>query len=58
MPPPPTQPSEEVEHAYWADIEEDTTTPDEEELKEIDAAEADYSARDCTFRRYIPKWQI
>lgn len=49
MPPPPTQPSEEVEHAYWADIEEDTTTPDGEELKEIDAAEADYSARDYPY---------
>ena len=58
MPPSATQPGEEVEHAYWADIEEDRTTPDEEELKEIDAAEADYSACDCMFRRCLPKWQI
>lgn len=34
------------EHAYWAEFEEDTTTPDEEELKKIDGADADYSARD------------
>lgn len=42
---PPTREAE-VEHAYWAEFEEDTTTPDEEELKEIEGAEADYSARD------------
>jgi len=43
------EPAEEVEHAYWAEIEEDTTTPDEEELKEINGADADYSACDCEF---------
>ena len=35
------------EHAYWADIEEDTSTPDEAELKEIEAAQGDYSAKEC-----------
>lgn len=43
---PPTRESDEVEHAYWAEYEEDTTTPDEEELKEIEGSEADYSACD------------
>lgn len=43
---PPTIDSEELEHAYWAEYEEDNTTPDEEELKEIEGSEADYSARD------------
>ncbi|KAJ5642014.1 Zinc fingerRING-type [Penicillium lividum] len=46
--PPPSDP-EETEHAYWADLHEDTSTPDEEEMKEIDAAEADYSACDHTY---------
>lgn len=45
--PPPTAPHTEVlEHAYWAEFEEDTTTPEEDELKEIDGADADYSASD------------
>lgn len=48
-PPPTVAPNEEIEHAYWAEFEEDTTTPDEEELKEIDGADADYSACDCEF---------
>ncbi|PYH88198.1 MATH and UCH domain protein [Aspergillus ellipticus CBS 707.79] len=35
----------ELEHAYWADIEEDLTIPDETEMKEIEsAADGDYSA--------------
>lgn len=42
-------PGESIEHAYWTEFEEDTTTPDEEELKEIDGADADYSARDREF---------
>jgi hypothetical protein len=45
-PPPTVAPGEEIEHAYWAEFQEDTTTPDEEELKEIDGADADYSACD------------
>lgn len=45
-PPPTVAPSEEIEHAYWAEFQEDTTTPDEEELKEINGADADYSACD------------
>jgi hypothetical protein len=45
-PPPTVEPGEEIEHAYWAEFEEDTTTPDEEELREIDGADADYSACD------------
>jgi hypothetical protein len=48
--PPTTQPmlpsSGEVEHAYWAEYEEDTTTPDEDEIKEIDGGDSDYSACD------------
>lgn len=40
---------EEIEHAYWAELEEDTSTPDEEEMKEIDGADADYSACDREF---------
>lgn len=40
------EPGENIEHAYWAEYEEDTTTPGEEELKEIDGADADYSACD------------
>ncbi|KAJ5535960.1 hypothetical protein N7513_009146 [Penicillium frequentans] len=47
--PPPTRETEETEHAYWAELQEDTSTPDEEELKEIDGAEADYSACDHTY---------
>lgn len=38
---PPTE-----EAAYWADIVEDTSVPDEAELKEIEAADEDYSATD------------
>lgn len=57
-PPPTAQPGEEIEHAYWADIEEDTTTPGQDELKEIDGAEADYSACDCRFFPVLPEWQI
>ncbi|KAJ5957977.1 Zinc finger RING-type [Penicillium vulpinum] len=44
--PAPILPSEELEHAYWADYEEDTTVPDEEEMKEIDGGDSDYSASD------------
>lgn len=43
------EPGENIEHAYWAEFEEDTTTPSEEELKEIDGADADYSACDREF---------
>ena len=53
-PPSTIEPAEEIEHAYWAEFEEDTTTPDEEELKEIDAADADYSARDRRFNIQAP----
>ncbi|KAJ5165704.1 Zinc finger RING-type [Penicillium coprophilum] len=44
--PAPILPSEELEHAYWAEYEEDTTVPDEEEMKEIDGGDSDYSASD------------
>ncbi|XRM48256.1 hypothetical protein ABZX51_011187 [Aspergillus tubingensis] len=38
-------PQPELEHAYWADIEEDLSVPDEAEMKEIEsAADGDYSA--------------
>jgi hypothetical protein len=37
----------EEEPAYWADIEEDTSVPDEAELKEIESADGDYSALEC-----------
>ncbi|KAJ6007318.1 hypothetical protein N7540_011294 [Penicillium herquei] len=45
----PVRESDETEHAYWAEFEEDNSSPDEEELKEIDSAEADYSACDHTY---------
>lgn len=47
----PHPPSPELEHAYWAEFEEDTSVPDEEEMKEIEAAvdAPDYSASRCTF---------
>ncbi|KAJ5451743.1 Zinc finger RING-type [Penicillium cf. griseofulvum] len=44
--PAPILPSEELEHAYWAEYEEDTTIPDEDEMKEIDSGDSDYSASD------------
>ncbi|RAL11180.1 putative MATH and UCH domain protein [Aspergillus homomorphus CBS 101889] len=35
----------ELEHAYWAEFEEDSSVPDEAEMKEIEsAADGDYSA--------------
>lgn len=38
------------EHAYWADFEEDTSSPNEEELKEIaENAERQYNAHECEF---------
>ncbi|CAG7944237.1 unnamed protein product [Penicillium nalgiovense] len=45
-PPAPIPPSEELEHAYWAEYEEDTTVPDEDEMKEIVSGDSDYSASD------------
>lgn len=47
--PPLTVEPGEIEHAYWAEFEDDRTTPDGAELKEIDGADADYSARDREF---------
>ena len=44
--PAPILPSEELEHAYWAEYEEDTTVPDEDEMKEIEGGDSDYSASD------------
>ncbi|KAJ5831731.1 Zinc finger RING-type [Penicillium riverlandense] len=41
-----TESSESVEHAYWTEFDVDTSAPDEEEVKEIEAAENDYSAYD------------
>ncbi|KAL2828024.1 hypothetical protein BDW59DRAFT_53656 [Aspergillus cavernicola] len=38
------------EHAYWADEEEDTSVPDEAEMKEIESqAEGDYSALEYNY---------
>lgn len=48
-PPPAIDSAEDVEHAYWAEFEEDTTTPDEEEFKEIEGSDTDYSACDRRF---------
>ncbi|KAL3458930.1 hypothetical protein BJX64DRAFT_209411 [Aspergillus heterothallicus] len=40
----------ELEHAYWADEEEDTSVPDEAEMKEIESqAEGDYSALEYNY---------
>lgn len=47
----PSTDSTDLEHAYWAEYEEDTTTPDEDEMKEIDGGDSDYSACD---RRFEP----
>lgn len=46
-PPPPPPPVQEEEPAPWADIEEDLSTPDEAELREIEASDGDYSAYEC-----------
>ena len=51
-PPSTAVPSEEPEHAYWAEYEEDTTSPDEDEMKEIDGGDSDYSASDRMFHRF------
>ena len=54
-PPRPAPP--EVETAYWADIEEDTSLPDEAEMKEIEsAADGDYSAYECEYRTTIRRF--
>lgn len=46
--PAPQPPQPELEHAYWAEIEEDTSVPDEAEMKEIEStADGDYSAYEC-----------
>lgn len=45
-PPPTALRTEVLEHAYWAEFDEDTTTPEEDELKEIEGADTDYSADD------------
>ncbi|KAE8354590.1 hypothetical protein BDV28DRAFT_78153 [Aspergillus coremiiformis] len=48
--PPPRPPPPEVEHAYWAEMEEDTSVPDEAEMKEIEsAADGDYSAYEYAY---------
>lgn len=53
--PPPIEPvgslAEEVDHAYWAEFEEDSSTPDADEMKEINGSDQDYSACD---RRFHP----
>lgn len=54
---PPTEPitpAEDVEHAYWAEFEEDISSPDAEEMKEINSSDQDYSACD---RRFHPKYR-
>lgn len=40
---------ENEEPAYWADIEEDTSVPDEAELKEIESNGNDHSATECWY---------
>ncbi|OJD28110.1 hypothetical protein ACJ73_00480 [Blastomyces percursus] len=45
---PADSPSSEEEHAYWADIEQDTSSPDEEEIKEIESSD-DHSALDYDY---------
>ncbi|EQL32038.1 hypothetical protein RJZ56_006416 [Blastomyces dermatitidis] len=45
---PPDSPSSEEEHAYWADIEQDTSSPDEGEIKEIESGD-DHSALDYDY---------
>ncbi|KAJ5908712.1 Zinc finger RING-type [Penicillium taxi] len=47
--PGPASMSEEVEDAYWASYQEDTSSPNEEELKAFQHTESDYSARDHTY---------
>ena len=37
----------EEEPATWAGVEEDTSSPDEEELKKIESSDGDYSALEC-----------
>lgn len=37
----------EEEPATWAGVEEDTSSPDEEELKNIESSDGDYSALEC-----------
>lgn len=38
----------EEEPATWAGLEEDTSSPDAEELKKIESSDGDYSAMECT----------
>ena len=45
--PPPPPPPADSERPDWVDIDEDRSTPDEAELKEIESMGADYSALDC-----------
>lgn len=61
-PPPPqveqTTPTEAAEEpADWADIEEDLSAPDEAELKEIEAAEGDYSAHECKISPFTTRFR-
>lgn len=45
---PSTQPPA-IEHAYWAEFEEDTSVPSESEIKDIEAAaDEDHCSLDCT----------
>ncbi|KAE8155215.1 hypothetical protein BDV25DRAFT_38461 [Aspergillus avenaceus] len=47
---PPRPPPPELERAYWAEIEEDTSVPDEAEMREIEsAADGDYSAHEHNY---------
>lgn len=44
----PSTETPELEHAYWAEYEEDTSEPNESEMKEIEAEpDKDCSAHDC-----------
>lgn len=45
---------QEDEPAPWAGVEEDTSVPDEEELKKIESSDGDYSARECMSNAYGP----
>lgn len=50
----PARPPPPEEHAYWAEFEEDTSLPNEDEMKEIEsAADGDYSAYECELHTYL-----
>lgn len=47
-PAPPRPQPPDLEHPFWAEVEEDVSVPDEAEMREIEsAADGDYSAYEC-----------